>query len=184
MPRIIMVLAAIMIVCGSIVPLQALEKENTEGPEGGGVPGRPTTTAPTKPATTAPNAPATKTIDVPATTTTKTLPLSTTVPLTVTTIPSGTTNTTTTTTAPPQCGLPFTPPPPGTNNGGQCVLRCVPNAIVNCTNLCTFEQCAGVAKCVQFYGASEATNADAGHCFSNAGCSNAEECPSASYFDE
>jgi len=59
MHRIIVVIAAIMILFGSIVASQALEKQNPTGPEGGGVPGQPTTTAPKKPTTTVPKKPTT-----------------------------------------------------------------------------------------------------------------------------
>ncbi len=49
-----LMVAAIMILFGSIVASQALEKQNPTGPEGGGVSGQPTTTVPKKPTTTAP----------------------------------------------------------------------------------------------------------------------------------
>lgn len=61
MHRIIVVLAAIMIMCGSIVASEAEEKQNPGGTGSGGVPGQPTTTAPKMPTTTAPNQPTTAT---------------------------------------------------------------------------------------------------------------------------
>jgi hypothetical protein len=57
MHRIIVVLAAIMIMCGSIVASEAEEKQNPGGTGSGGVPGQPTTTAPKKPTTTTPKQP-------------------------------------------------------------------------------------------------------------------------------
>jgi hypothetical protein len=57
MHRIIMVLAAIMILFGSIVASQAVEKQNPGGTGGGGARGQPTTTAPKQPTTTAPKEP-------------------------------------------------------------------------------------------------------------------------------
>jgi len=67
MHKTVLVLAAIVILFGSIVASQAEEKQNTGGPEGGGVPGQPTT-APKQPTTTAPKQPTTTAPKQPTTT--------------------------------------------------------------------------------------------------------------------
>jgi hypothetical protein len=59
MHKTVLVLAALMIVFGSIVASEAEEKQNPGGTGGGGVPGQPTTTAPKKPTTTVPKQPTT-----------------------------------------------------------------------------------------------------------------------------
>jgi hypothetical protein len=57
MHKTVLVLAAFMILFGSIVASQAEEKQNPGGPEGSGAPGQPTTTAPKKPTTIEPTQP-------------------------------------------------------------------------------------------------------------------------------
>jgi hypothetical protein len=59
MHKTVLVLVALMIMIGSIIASQAEEKQNPGGPEGGGIPGQPTTTAPKKPTTIAPSKPTT-----------------------------------------------------------------------------------------------------------------------------
>ena len=59
MHKTVAVLAASMILFGSIVASEAEEKQNPGGTGGGGVPGQPTTTAPKKPTTTVPKQPTT-----------------------------------------------------------------------------------------------------------------------------
>jgi hypothetical protein len=53
-PSTMLMHVAIMILFGSIVASQAVEKQNPGGTGGGGVPGQPTTTAPKQPTTTVP----------------------------------------------------------------------------------------------------------------------------------